>query len=190
MIAFEKQQPVSYRMKSPAPAAALLVLPLIFAVLGVVFSANNATNFNLSASGLSAVYTFGNRQITAQTPVTGTTQTLKIVGPCSGQDQCSQSPPPDPNDPTASCFPSSVWGLVVVNQVFASVAIFIQAAAIAALYLGRGTRKLHQFLCFLAALCLLISLSTVVSVASRQISLCMNIPPSGVTISYSLDFGG
>ncbi len=175
-------------MKSPAPAAALLVLPLIFAVLGVVFSAKNATNFNISASGLSAVNTFGNRQITAQNPVTGTTLTFKIVGPCSGQDQCSQSP--DPNDPTAICFPSSVWGLVVVNQLFASVAIFIQAAAIAALYLGRGTRKLHQFLCFLAALCLLISLSTVVSVASRQISLCKNIPPSGVTISYSLDFGG
>jgi hypothetical protein len=189
MIAFEKQQPVSCRMKSPASAAALLVLPLIFAVLGVVFSAKNATNFNISASGLSVVSTIGNRQITSQNPVTGTTQTLKIVGPCSGQDQCSQSPPPDPNDPTAVCYPSSVWGLVVVNQLFASVAIFIQAAAIAALYLGRGTRKLHQFMCFLAAVCMLISLSTVASVASRQLAVCSNIP-SGVTISFSLDFGG
>jgi hypothetical protein len=183
-------------MKSPDLAAALLALPLIFTVLGVVFSRNYASNYTVSTSGggqsVSVTVTLGNTQFFSVLPsqsgapaaVTGI-----IVGPCPGVDQCQPSSPLDSN---SICFPSTAWGLIVVNQFFASVAIILLAAMTGALCLRRGSRMIHQCLTFVAVICMLLAFATVMAIPNRFFSTCSPTPPTSIStsISVTLDFGG
>jgi len=126
-------EPFKIQMKSPDQAAALLALPLIFAVLGVVFCTNNASGYTVSVNGFSASATVGNTQIsTAQVSVNpGSPTNLKISGPCPGEDQCV-SGGAQPDAP-AICMPSSAWALIVVNQLFTSVAIILHSRTTASM---------------------------------------------------------
>jgi hypothetical protein len=182
------------KMKSPDLAAALLALPLIFTVLGVVFGMNYASNYTLSFSAggqsISATFTLGNTQfstLASSQSVAPVGVNGRIVGPCPGVDQCQPSSPLEPN---SICVPSSAWGLIIVNQLFASVTIILLAAMTGALCARRGSRMIHQCLTFVAAICMLLAVATVMAVPTRFFPVCYPISGSGATISVTLDFGG
>lgn len=182
-------EPYKVQMKSPDQAAALLALPLIFAVLGVVFSMNSASGYTVSVNGFSISANVGNTQIsTAQGSVNpGTSMTLKISGPCPGEDQCVPQ-----TDVSAICMPSSAWALIVVNQFFASVAIIMQAAVTAALCMRRGTQMIHQCVSFIAAICMILAVATVMAVPRRLFDVCMAAASQNVSlnVSYYMNLGG
>ena len=183
-------EPFKIQMKSPDQAAALLALPLIFAVLGVVFCMNNASGYTVSVNGFSASATIGNTQIsTAQVSVNpGSPINLKISGPCPGEDQCvSGGAQPDAPD---ICMPSSAWALIVVNQLFASVAIILQAAVTAALCMRRGTQMIHQCVSFIALICMILSVATVMAVPRRIFDVCVAAISPSVSVSYYMNLGG
>jgi hypothetical protein len=100
-----------------------------------------------------------------------------------------------PVNPGESCLPSSAWSLVVVTQLFASVAITVQAAIAITLYMGKGSRMIHQILSAIAAISLIISVSSVMNIPARYFSVCLG--PSTeqganvrVALSFTFDFGG
>jgi hypothetical protein len=199
-------EPFKIQMKSPDQAAALLALPLIFAVLGVVFCMNNASGYTVSVNGFSASATIGNTQIsTAQVSVNpGSQMNLRISGPCPGEDQCV-SGGAQPDAP-AICMPSSAWALIVVNQLFASVAIILQAAVTAALCvhhlpalcvcntlarcMRRGTQMIHQCVSFIALICLILSVATVMAVPRRIFDVCVAAISPSASVSYYMNLGG
>ena len=183
-------EPFKIQMKSPDQAAALLALPLIFAVLGVVFCMNNASGYTVSVNGFSASATIGNTQIsTAQVSVNpGSQMNLKISGPCPGEDQCV-SGGAQPDAP-AICMPSSAWALIVVNQLFASVAIILQAAVTAALCMRRGTQMIHQCVSFIAVICMILSVATVMAVPRRIFDVCVAAISPSASVSYYMNLGG
>lgn len=183
-------EPFKIQMKSPDQAAALLALPLIFAVLGVVFCMNNASGYTVSVNGFSASATIGNTQIsTAQVSVNpGSQMNLRISGPCPGEDQCV-SGGAQPDAP-AICMPSSAWALIVVNQLFASVAIILQAAVTAALCMRRGTQMIHQCVSFIAVICLILSVATVMAVPRRIFDVCVAAISPSASVSYYMNLGG
>ncbi len=178
-------------MKDPEKAAALLVFPLIFAILGMVFSIRNATIINVSinsqtfTSGLGNLYTSPATAPNAPLPSTG----FKISGACPGEDSCV---PASDSAPDKVCVPSSVWALIIVNQFFASVAIILQAAMAAALCARRGTRVIHQLLGASVIFLLIIAFGALCGVPARFYKVCSTIPSSvnGVSVTYALDFGG
>ena len=114
----------------------------------------------------------------------------------NGTESCSrQDGPPGPGGPPLSdaCFPSSAWALVVVSQVFASIAIIMQAAIAFALFMAKGSRMIHQILSVIAAVALLISVSSVMNVPARFYSVCLSpTAPQSFTLSasYAFDAGG
>lgn len=65
----------------------------------------------------------------------------------------------------------------------------LQAMLIILLYFGRGNRLLHQVLCCVVIVALIVAISTIVSVTPRLQSLCFNIP-SEVSVKTTLSPGG
>ena len=94
--------------------------------------------------------------------------------------------------------PSSAWALIVVNQLFASVAIVVQAAMIVALCIDKGNRIIHQILNGIAVIALLISVASIMNVPARLYQVCLSpvleqaLAQSGsnMSVSYTFDFGG
>jgi hypothetical protein len=208
-------------MKSPRIAAALVAFSLLFALAGIITSMKKASFLNLKVMGtlfpgvdLNVIYvvSFGNTQIdfiSATATLNG--QDYPLPGPQSlpnvtrinsacpninGTESCSlQDGPPGPGGPQSSdaCLPSSAWALVVVSQVFASIAIIVQAAIAFALFMAKGSRMIHQILSVIAAVALLISVSSVMNVPARFYSVCLSpTAPQSFTLSasYAFDAGG
>ena len=113
----------------------------------------------------------------------------------NGTESCiGKSGRPGPLSDT--CLPSSAWALVVVSQFFASIAIIVQAAIAVALFMGKGSRMIHQILSVIAAVFLIISVSSVMNVPARFYSVCLS-PMAGqsgsfgsISASYTFDAGG
>ena len=177
-------------MKDPEKAAALLVFPLIFAILGMVFSIRNATIINVSINSQTFTSGLGNLYMsTATGPNAPLPLGVKIVGACPGEDSCVLGSGAAPDK---VCVPSSVWSLIIVNQFFASVAIILQAAMAAALCARRGTRVIHQLLGASVIFLLIIAFASLCGVPARFYKVCSTIPSdvNGVSVTYALDFGG
>jgi hypothetical protein len=194
-------------MKSPRIAAALVAFALLFALAGIITSMKKASFLNVSvtltASGIvsstNQIISVGNTQIEPQ-PNPQPDFVLRIKSACpdiSGKESCFGQN--GQTDFSQACLPSSAWALVVVCQFFASIAIIVQAAIAFALFMGKGSRMIHQILSVIAAVALLISVSSVMNVPARFYSVCINpsmqqIPSSGVTVSisvsYTFDVGG
>ena len=105
---------------------------------------------------------------------------------------CSNGP-----DSASTCVPSSAWVLIVVNQLFASVAIIVQVAMAIALCIGKGNRFIHQILNGIAVIALLISVVSIMNVPVRLYQVCVSplppiimLPDGAVSFSYSFDVGG
>jgi hypothetical protein len=168
-------------MKDPEKAAALLVFPLVFAILGIVFSIRNATIVNVSVASQTFSSTLGNLYMTTAQGPGQQSSSQRISGACSGEDSCGSNAP---------CVPSSVWSLMIVNQLFASVAIVLQAAMTAALCARRGTRGIHQILGAIVVVLLLIAFGAVCGVPVRFFKVCATSSVNGISFTYALDFGG
>ena len=153
-------------MKDPEKAAALLVFPLVFAILGIVFSMRNATIVNISFGSQTISSTLGNVYAPAQGPPDSQSSGQRIGGACPGEDSCGTGAASD-----NACVPSSVWSLIIVNQLFASLAIVLQAAMTAALCVRRGNRGIHQILGAIVVVLLLIAFGAVCGVPVRFIKV-------------------
>ena len=111
----------------------------------------------------------------------------------NGTESCSRQDGPPRGPFSDTCLPSSAWALVVVIQVFASIAIIVQAAIAFALFMAKGSRMIHQILSVIAAVALLISVSSVMNVPARFYSVCLSpTAPQSVALSasYAFDAGG
>ena len=197
-------------MKSPRIAAALVALSLLFALAGIVTSMKNASILNTSATASSSDAIFSINQIIS----VGNTQIELISMVSNGKEL--PSPPdavvgiksacPDINgtescfdqigqtDISQACLPSSAWALVIVSQVFASIAIIVQAAIAFALFMGKGSRMIHQILSVIAAVALIVSVSSVMNVPARFYSVCFISLAQRLGLSfsasYTFDVGG
>jgi hypothetical protein len=202
-------------MKSPQIAAALVAFSLLFALAGIITSMKKASFLNFSLSANIAPVVFSLNQITS----VGNTQIELVSMTINGKEQTPspdssvlsiKSACPDINgtetcfgqngqtDASQACLPSSAWALVVVSQVFASIAIIVQAAIAVALFMGKGSRMIHQIFSVIAAVALIISVSSVMNVPARFYSTCYNallrqLPVSegiSISVSYTFDVGG
>jgi hypothetical protein len=174
-------------MKDPEKAAALLVFPLVFAILGIVFSIKNATIVNVSVASQTFSSTLGNLYSSVAQGPGLPSSSQRISGACPGEDSCV---PGAGAASDAACVPSSVWSLMIVNQFFASVAIVLQAAMTAALCARRGTRGIHQILGAIVVVLLLIAFGAVCGVPVRFVKVCAPSSINGISYTYALDFGG
>ena len=204
-------------MKSPRAAAALVALPLLLAVLGVILSMKKASFANLSVSTqtpigaykIDQVINYGNAQfqlIKSSTTLGGRTEpspidtpTVSIKSACpnnNGTESCSNGGGSPSSSNPEICVPSSAWALIVVNQVFASVAIIVQAAMVVALCFGKGNRMILQVLNGIAIIALLISVACVMNVPARIYTVCYSpifqqqLQSADISLSYSFDVGG
>jgi hypothetical protein len=201
-------------MKSPRIAAALVAFSLLFALAGIITSMKKASFLNLSVTAnVAPGIVFSSNQIIS----VGNTQIELISATVNGKEQPSPSSSVisiksacpaingtescfgqnDQTDVSQACLPSSAWALVVVSQFFASIAIIVQAAIAVALFMGKGSRMIHQILSVIAAVFLIISVSSVMNVPARFYSVCYSpmvqrLPVSGfsVSASYTFDAGG
>jgi hypothetical protein len=216
--------PSTRRMKSPRIAAALAALPMLFALIGIILAIKKASYINISLTNsipqlgtlkINQVVSFGNTQFQVvqmaytlngnPVPIPNPTDlpTISIKSACpnnKGAESCSNGGgSPSPPTPDNTCVPSSAWALIVVNQLFASLAIIIQTTIAIALCIGKGSRMIHQILGGIAAIALLISVVAVMNVPARLFQVCI-IPslqqssPTGSnfipSVSYTFDVGG
>jgi hypothetical protein len=79
---------------------------------------------------------------------------------------------------------------IVVNQLFASVAIILQAAVTAALCMRRGTQMIHQCVSFVAVICMILSVATVMAVPRRIFDVCVAAISPSASVSYYMNLGG
>ena len=161
-------------MQRPRIAAALQALALILAIIGISVCAKTATSVTMTISQLNLsfkAYTFGNTQLvlglTPYVPLPPIPD-MKFNGACPAESNC---PSFDPNNPSI-CLPSQSWSMVIVNQVFASFAIILQAATPIGLFLGKGSRNLYQGLSVCALIFLAVCAATLVQVPLRLIGEC------------------
>jgi hypothetical protein len=193
-------------------------MPLLFACLGIILSMKKASFLNVSLTrsdpqigtlNFNQVISFGNTQAQAVTqsitlngnpvPFPQDLPTISIKSACpdiNGKESCSNGG--SASDPSNTCVPSSAWALIVVNQLFASVAIIVQVAMAIALYIGKGNRIIHQILNGIAVITLLISVASIMNVPARLYQVCLsptldnlsNLGGSSRSVSYTLDVGG
>jgi hypothetical protein len=179
-------------MQRPRIAAALQALALILAIIGISVCAKTATSVTISQLNLSfKPFTFGNTQLAVgwppnvpppSTPIPD----IKFNGACPAESNCPSLNGPlggDPKNPSI-CLPSQSWSMVIVNQVFASFAIILQAATPIGLFLGKGSRNLYQGLSVCALIFLAVCAATLVQVPFRFIGECGSFVNVGVAVSY------
>ena len=173
-------------MQRPRIAAVLQALALMLAIIGISVCAKTATSVTVTALGLSFKQsTYGNTQLTLgfppNLPQPLPNPVYKFKGACPEEPKCPNLS--DPNDPSI-CLPSQSWSMVIVNQLFASFAIILQAATPIGLFLGKGSRKLYQGLSVCALIFLAVCAATLVQVPLRFIGECASFVNVGVAVGY------
>lgn len=186
-------------MKFPRVVAALAALPLLLACIGIILGMKKGCVLYVDQSSddvfinvtviISFVVNIGNAQIEIVSsqlknyidfpiqPYETTITSFKSACPdINGRESCFNGgiAPiyPNPFIPQDQCVPSSAWALVIVNQLFASVAIVVQVLMIVALCIGKGNRVVHQVLNGIGAIALLISVVGIMMVPSRLYQVC------------------
>jgi hypothetical protein len=167
-------------------AAALQAFALIMAIIGISVCAKTATSVTISAQGLSFKQsTYGNTQLTLGFPPGVPplpNPVYKFKGACPAEPKC---PTFDPNDPSL-CLPSQSWSMVIVNQLFASFAIILQAATPIGLFLGKGSRKLYQGLSVCALIFLAVCAVTLLQVPLLESNSIMHARHSLTSVLRSV----
>ena len=149
---------------------------------------------NTQAQAVTQSITLNGNPIPGPSPLDLPTTSFKSACPdINGKESCYNG-----GSASDACVPSSAWALVVVNQLFASVAIIVQVAMTIALYIGKGNRIIHQILNGIAVITLLISVASIMNVPARLYQVCLspildnldNVGGSSRSVSYTLDVGG
>lgn len=177
-------------MQRPRIAAALQALALILAIIGISVCAKTATSLTMTISHLNLsykAYTFGNTQLVFGLPPNvplppAPIPDMKFNGACPAESNC---PSFDPNNPSI-CLPSQSWSMVIVNQVFASFAIILQAATPIGLFLGKGSRNLYQGLSVCALIFLAVCAATLVQVPLRLMGECASLDLIVFVVGYEV----
>jgi hypothetical protein len=185
-------------MKFPRVVAAMAALPLLLACIGIILGMKKGCFLRVDQSSddiffnttvkISFAVDIGNAQIEIVSqswnilnfpiqPYETTITSFKSACPdINGRESCFNGgiAPiyPNPFIPRDQCVPSSAWALVIVNQLFASVAIVVQVPMIVALCIGKGNRVVHQVLNGIGAIALLISVVAIMMVPSRLYQVC------------------
>ncbi len=179
-------------MQRPRIAAVLQALALMLGIIGISVCARTATSVTISSQSLSfKPFTFGNTQLALGFPPNVPPPPvpipdIKFQGACPETSNCPSLSGPsggDPNNPSI-CLPSQSWSMVIVNQVFASFAIILQAATPIGLFLGKGSRNLYQGLSVCALIFLAVCAATLVQVPLRFIGECASFVNVGVAVGY------
>jgi len=170
-------------------AAALQAFALILAIIGISVCAKTATSVTISSQGLSFKQsTYGNTQLVLGLPPNTPTPptpipVLKFKGACPAESKCPAILLNLGGDDLSICLPSASWSMVIVNQVFASFAIILQAAIPIGLFLGKGSRKLYQGLSVCALIFLVVCAVTLLQVPLLFNSECASFVNVGVAVS-------
>jgi hypothetical protein len=160
------------------------------------FQADQVINFgNAQFQLIKSSTTLGGR--TEPSPIDTPTVSIKSACPnIDGKESCSNGGGSPSSSNLEICVPSSAWALIVVNQVFVSVAIIVQAAMVVALCFGKGNRMILQVLNGIAIIALLISVACVMNVPARIYTVCygpifqQQFQSADISLSYSFDVGG
>jgi hypothetical protein len=85
--------------------------------------------------------------------------------------------------------PSSVKRIIDAGVASVSLSLGLQAMLVILLYFGKGNRLLHQVLCCVVIVALIVAISAILSATPRLQSLCFNIP-SEISVKSTLMPGG
>jgi hypothetical protein len=72
--------------------------------------------------------------------------------------------------------PSSMKRIIDAGVASVSLSLGLQAMLVILLYFGKGNRLLHQVLCCVVIVALIVAISTILSVTPCLQSLCFDIP--------------